>query len=83
MIKEKNLQVCCEENGDFLVKGDEDSLIHAFDLFYTENKSRGGKNRHMGMGLYLAKKILGIHKINLTIENTSRGIQVSMKRQFS
>lgn len=60
---------------------DEEQLAHAFDLFYTSNKSRGGKQKHMGMGLFLAKKILELHSLALTLENTADGIQAVIHKK--
>ncbi|MCI9453824.1 MAG: HAMP domain-containing histidine kinase [Dorea sp.] len=58
---------------------EEEQLLHAFDLFYTGNKSRGKKEKHMGIGLFLVKKILGLHGMGVMIENTEEGIRVTVK----
>ncbi len=58
---------CTIENTGPLL--DEDTLLHAFDLFYTGDKSRNKREGHMGLGLYLAKKILTLHGLGLTLEN--------------
>ncbi len=59
----------------------EEQLSHAFDLFYSEDKSRFAQNRHMGMGLYLAKKILERHKLTITLENTELGVRAAILRE--
>lgn len=59
----------------------EEQILHAFDLFYTGDKSRGKKVRHMGLGLFLAKKVFGIHGIGLSIENTDEGVRAVMQRE--
>lgn len=59
---------------------DEDGLVHAFDLFYTGDKSRSRKDGHMGMGLFLARKILTRCGLSLTLENTGSGIRASVKK---
>ena len=59
---------------------DDDGLVHAFDLFYTGDKSRSRKDGHMGMGLFLARKILGRCGLSLTLENTESGIRASIKK---
>lgn len=61
---------------------EEEQLLHAFDLFYTGNKSRGREGKHMGLGLFLAKKILNLHNLSLTIENTDEGIRAVIKYCF-
>ena len=58
----------------------EEQIMHAFDLFYTGDKSRGKKVRHMGLGLFLAKRIFGLHGIGLSIENTDEGVRAVMQR---
>lgn len=58
----------------------EDQIMHAFDLFYTGDKSRGKRERHMGLGLFLAKKIFGLHGVELMIENADEGARVVMRR---
>lgn len=57
----------------------EEALLHAFDLFYTSDKSRTGKDGHMGMGLYLAKKILELHHLKLVLSNVEGGVRVVIK----
>ncbi len=59
---------------------EEEQLLHAFDLFYTGEKSRGGEKKHMGMGLYLAKKILGLHRLSLSLENRKEGVRAVIRR---
>ena len=58
----------------------EEQIMHPFDLFYTGDKSRGKRERHMGLGLFLAKKICGLHGVELMIENTDEGVRVAMRR---
>lgn len=52
----------------------QEDLDHAFDMFYMGDKSRNKDHGHMGMGLFLAKKILELHSLSLTLENTSDGV---------
>lgn len=55
----------------------EEQLEHGFDLFYSQDKSRSSRDgKHMGLGLYLAKKILDKHGLKITLENTMTGVQV-------
>ena len=123
MVKEKNLRVQYQENGNFLVNGDreylakavwnlldnaveynishgsirikiekdqcvientgslmeKEEILHAFELFYTQDKSRSKKERHMGMGLFLTKKILGLHGMEIGLEAMEDGIRVVIK----
>lgn len=58
----------------------EEALLHAFDLFYTSDKSRTGKEKHMGMGLYLARKILELHRLKLTLSNAGNGVRAAVRR---
>lgn len=58
----------------------EEALLHAFDLFYTDEQSRRGKEKHMGLGLYLAGKILELHQLKLTINNCGDGVRAVVRR---
>ena len=69
---------CVIENTGFPMS--EEQLAHAFDLFYTEDHSRSGKDRHMGMGLFLAKKILTLHGMELALENTGDGVRAVIRK---
>lgn len=69
---------CVIENTGFPMN--EEQLAHAFDLFYTEDHSRSGKDRHMGMGLFLAKKILTLHGMELALENTGDGVRAVIRK---
>ena len=62
------------ENSGVQIK--EDEFPHIFDMFYTSDKSRNFSEKHMGLGLYLAKKILELHKMNISIGNTDIGVEV-------
>lgn len=70
---------CIIENTGFPMG--EDQLVHAFDLFYTEDQSRSKKERHMGMGLFLAKKILELHGMGIGLENTGDGVRVVISKK--
>ena len=59
----------------------EEQLAHAFDMFYSGDKSRNSKDKHMGLGLFLAKKILALHDLNISLENTQMGVQVWIEKQ--
>lgn len=59
----------------------EEQLAHAFDMFYSGDKSRNSKDKHMGLGLFLAKKILALHDLNISLENTQLGVQVWIGKQ--
>lgn len=69
---------CCriENTGE---KIPEEALERVCDMFYTGEKSRSTTGeKHLGMGLYLASRILDSHKIRLKLENTEDGVCVSM-----
>ena len=73
-----------------------EDLPHVCEMFYTGNKSRGeakaGTDRggagekqqtgekHFGLGLYLAERILQLHGMKLQIENISDGVRVTVRR---
>lgn len=58
----------------------EEDLKHLCEMFYSGDKSRTSGKKHMGLGLYLAKKILLLHKLNLTIANSDMGVRVFITR---
>lgn len=70
---------CCsiENTGEPIAKED---LPHVCDMFFTGNKSRTSDEKHMGLGLYLTKKIFTMHKMELTIENTDVGVKVTINK---
>lgn len=59
---------------------DDEQLDHVFDLFYTGDKSRGKEEKHMGLGLFLTKKIFALHDMGLTLENTDDGVRAVIRK---
>ncbi len=57
----------------------EDQLLRAFDLFYSGAKKAGGGKRHMGMGLFLTRKILRLHGLDAALENADGRIRAIIK----
>lgn len=72
LIKIQDRRCTIENTGVFM---GEEELKHAFDLFYTGSKSGGKKEKHMGLGLFLAEKILRLHGLNLLLENSEEGVR--------
>lgn len=60
-----------------------EQLAHAFDMFYSGDKSRSSKDKHMGLGLFLAKKILALHDLNISLENIQMGVRIQIEKQKS
>ena len=58
----------------------EEDLPRVCELFFTGNKSRGGEEKHLGIGLYLADRIFRTHGLGMKVENTADGVQVTVKR---
>lgn len=58
----------------------EEDLPHVFDMFYTGNKSRTSGESHLGLGLYLAKKIFDLHGLHASIGNIEDGVEVVIKK---
>ena len=58
----------------------EEDLPHVFDMFYTGNKSRTSGESHLGLGLYLSKKILNMHGLQVIIGNIQDGVEVVIKK---
>lgn len=70
-------QCVIENTGKFLT---EEELLHAFDLFYMGDKSRGKRQGHLGMGLFLTKKILGLHGLEILLGNGKEGVRATVKQ---
>lgn len=51
----------------------EDWKIDMFELFSSGKKLSGGREKHLGYGLYLVKKVAGLHGMRCEVENTSAG----------
>lgn len=58
----------------------EEDLPHVFEMFYTGNKSRTSDEKHLGLGLYLAKKIFDLHGIHISINNIEDGVEVVIQK---
>ncbi len=59
----------------------EEELRRAFELFYSGDKNRNRRDGHMGMGLFLARKILGLHGLKLDLQNVDDGMRAVISRQ--
>ena len=70
-------QCVIENTGKFLT---EEELLHAFDLFYMGDKSRGKRQGHLGMGMFLTKKILGLHGLEILLGNGKEGVRATVKQ---
>lgn len=68
-------QLTLENTGKLI---DEKDLPHVFDMFYTGDSSRSSEEKHLGLGLYLAKKIFDLHHLNIFIQNAEDRVQVSV-----
>lgn len=80
-------QECVIENTGENIPGED--LPHICEMFYTGNKSRSGPEtadgrsggeKHFGLGLYLAHRILQLHRLELQIENIPDGVRVTVRR---
>lgn len=56
------------------------ALPHVFDMFFTSDESRNSKDKHLGLGLYLVKRILDLHHLKVSIENTDIGVKVNIRK---
>ncbi len=73
--------ICTIENtGDNIPP---EHLPHVCEMFYTVNQSRGAREKHLGMGLYLARQIFAMHGAELKVENTEEGVRVTVEKKRS
>lgn len=69
---------CCTiENTAFPLS--EEQLARAFEMFYQGDESRS--KEHMGLGLYLAGRIFGLHGLQAKIGNTEQGVKVTVQKR--
>lgn len=66
-----------ENSGEHISEKD---LPHVCEMFYTGDKSRNSKIKHTGLGLYLSKKIFGMHELTLKVENGKDGVIVTVEK---
>lgn len=71
-------EMCSIENTGTPIS--KDALPHVFDMFFTSDESRNSKDKHLGLGLYLVKRILDLHHLKVTIENTEFGVKVTVRK---
>lgn len=68
-----NKEQCVIENtGDKIPAVD---LPHIFEMFYSGQKDSADEEKHLGLGLYLCKKICSLHHLSLTVRNTEMGVE--------
>lgn len=56
-------------------------LPHVCEMFYTVSQSKNGREKHLGMGLYLASQIFSQHGAALRVENTEEGVKVTVENK--
>lgn len=66
-------QLLIENSGKLI---EEQDLPHVFDMFYTGVSRRSSEGKHLGLGLYLAKKIFNLHHLEISIQNAEERVQV-------
>lgn len=58
----------------------EEQKNSVFDMFYTGDESRHERSKHLGLGLYLAKRICDGHGLKIFLINTDAGVKVVVSR---
>ncbi|MCI5870172.1 MAG: HAMP domain-containing histidine kinase [Dorea sp.] len=58
----------------------EEKLAYLGNMFYSGSESRTHQEKHLGLGLYVAERILELHHLKLLIENTEEGVKVTIKK---
>ena len=77
-LAEADTTVCCEvENTGVHIP--EDALSHLFEAFYRTDTSRNRNTGGTGLGLYIVRKIMELHKAEYGIRNSSRGVLFWLK----
>lgn len=57
----------------------EEDVQRAFDIFYR-GKRAASAEKHLGIGLYLTRKILNLHDVQITVEKTPEGFGATCKK---
>ena len=77
-LTETDTAVCCEvENTGIHIP--EDALSHLFEAFYRTDTSRNRNTGGTGLGLYIVRKIMELHKAEYGIRNSGRGVLFWLK----
>ena len=67
---------CSMENtGEHIPEAD---LPHVFEMFYSGQRHLEDEEKHLGMGLYLTRKICALHRLSLTVQNTEMGVRAEI-----
>ncbi len=67
---------CSMENtGEHIPEAD---LPHVFEMFYSGQRHFGDEEKHLGVGLYLTRKICALHRLSLTVQNTEMGVRAEI-----
>ena len=70
-------RIAIENSGETI---SQEKLDHIFDMFYTGDESRHERSKHMGLGLYFAKRICDVHGLKLEVCNTDAGVKVEVHK---
>ena len=58
----------------------EDGLLHVWDAFYRDDRSRTRTtHNNIGLGLYIVKTIIGKHNGTCYMKNVTDGVSVSIR----
>ena len=49
-----------------------------FEMFYSGQRHLEDEEKHLGMGLYLTRKICALHRLSLTVQNTEMGVRAEI-----
>lgn len=52
----------------------EEELSRIFEMLHRGTQNQTSRERHLGMGLYLSKRILALHHLKLNVQNTETGV---------
>ena len=70
-------RIAIENSGEAIPQ---EKLDRIFDMFYTGDESRHERSKHMGLGLYLSKRICDAHGLKLVVCNTDAGVRAAIHR---
>ena len=74
--KRNNKMIKIENTGIHIEKED---LKQLFNPFFRVDKARSRNTGGSGLGLYITKTIFDYHKISYKVENTDKGVLITIK----
>lgn len=77
LVKDDTGAKCSIENTGIHI--DNEDLTRIFEAFYRTEQSRNRQTGGSGLGLYIVKKVLDLHEVQYSMDNTEEGVIFTTK----